>query len=125
MFVKHIIKTLHVPFTIVLPFSGGRLSCLVLLLSSLLVFVVKLFIWYVAVCCLCACVPDVFVCGMFGSQPNKQLAGANKQRSSNSTKHERRPPEDGKTIVNETCRFLMMCFRNIFLKFSVLNVNVF
>ena len=32
----------------------------------LLVCVVKLFIWYVAVCCLCVCVPDVLVCGMFG-----------------------------------------------------------
>ena len=43
--------------------------------NSLLVCVVKLFIWYVAVCCLCVCVPDVLVCGMFGcelssSQPN-------------------------------------------------------
>jgi len=25
------------------------------------------FIWYVAVCCLCVCVPDVLVCGMFGT----------------------------------------------------------
>jgi len=33
---------------------------------------------------------------------------------SNSTKHERRPPEDGQTIVTETCRVLMMCFTNIF-----------
>ena len=24
------------------------------------------FIWYVAVCCLCVCVPDILVCGMFG-----------------------------------------------------------
>jgi hypothetical protein len=30
--------------------------------TSLLVCVVKLFIWYVAVCCLCVCVPDVLVC---------------------------------------------------------------
>jgi len=36
--------------------------------TSLLVCVVKLFIWYVAVCCLCACVPDVLVCGMFGCE---------------------------------------------------------
>jgi len=55
MFVKHIIKTLHVSVTIVWPSSGGRLSCLVLLLPPLLVCVVKLFIWYVAVCCLCVC----------------------------------------------------------------------
>jgi len=34
--------------------------------NSLLVCVVKLFIWYVAVCCLCVCMPDVLVCGMFG-----------------------------------------------------------
>ena len=33
---------------------------------------------------------------------------------SSSTKHERRPPEDGQTIVTETCRVLMMCFTNIF-----------
>jgi len=68
MFVKHIIKNLHASVTIVWPSSGGRLSCLVLLLPSLLVCVVKLFIWYVAVCCLCVCVcvPDVLVCGMFG-----------------------------------------------------------
>ena len=67
MFVKHIIKTLHVSVTIVLPSSGGRLWCLVLLLPSLLVCVVKLFIWCVAVCCLCVCVPDILVCVMFGS----------------------------------------------------------
>jgi hypothetical protein len=33
----------------------------------------------------------------------------------NSTKHERRPPEDGQTIVTETCRVLIMCFTNIFI----------
>jgi hypothetical protein len=36
--------------------------------TALLVCVVKLFIWYVAVCCLCVCVPDVLVCGMFGCE---------------------------------------------------------
>ena len=36
--------------------------------------------------------------------PNKQLDDANKQRSSNSTKHGKRPPEDGQTRVTETCR---------------------
>ena len=36
------------------------------------------------------------------------------REGSNSTKHERRPPEDGQTIVTETCRVLMMCFTNIF-----------
>jgi hypothetical protein len=43
--------------------------------------------------------------------PNKQLDDANKQRSSNSTKHGKRPPEDGQTVVTETCRVLMMCFK--------------
>ena len=62
MFVKHIIKTLHVSVTIVSPSSGGRLSCTVLLLPSLLVCVVKLFIWYVAVCFLGVCMPDVLLC---------------------------------------------------------------
>ena len=33
---------------------------------------------------------------------------------SNSTKHERRPSEDGQTIVTETCKVLLMCFTNIF-----------
>ena len=32
------------------------------------------------------------------------LDDANKQRSSNSTKHGKRPPEDGQTRVTETCR---------------------
>ena len=32
--------------------------------TSLLVCVVKLFIWYVGVCCVCVCVSDVLVCGM-------------------------------------------------------------
>ena len=36
--------------------------------TSVLVCVVKLFIWYVAVCCLCVCVPVVLVCGMFGCE---------------------------------------------------------
>ena len=36
--------------------------------TSLLFCVIKLFIWYVAVCCLCVCVPDVLVCGMFGCE---------------------------------------------------------
>jgi len=45
------------------------------------------------------------------------------REGSNSTKHGRRPPEDGQTIVTETCRLLMMCFTDIF-KNLVLNVNV-
>jgi hypothetical protein len=36
--------------------------------TTLLVCVVKLFIWYVTVCCQCVCVPDVLVCGMFGCE---------------------------------------------------------
>jgi len=31
-----------------------------------------------------------------------------------STEHERRPSEDGQTIVTETCRVLIMCFTKIF-----------
>jgi len=38
--------------------------------------------------------------------PNKQLDGANKQRSSNSTKHGKRPLEDGQTRVTKICRGL-------------------
>jgi len=70
--------------------------------TSLLVCVVKLFIWYVAVCCLCVCVPDVLVCGMFGCDKG----------GGSSTKHERRPPEDGQTIVTETCRVLIMFYKH-------------
>jgi hypothetical protein len=32
------------------------------------------------------------------------------RESSNSTKHERRPPENGQTIVTETCRVLIDVF---------------
>jgi hypothetical protein len=89
---------------------------------SLLVCVVKLFIWYVAVCCLCVCVPDVLVqvyqarthINKIQPHTKKQLEDVNKQRSSNNTKHGKWPPEDGETIVNETCRVLMICFTNIF-----------
>jgi len=49
-------------------------------------------------------------CTTYSHIPNKQLDDANKQRSSNSTKHERRPPEDGQTIVTETCRVLIDVF---------------
>jgi len=40
------------------------------------------------------------------------------REGSNSTKHKRRPPEDGQTIVTETCTVLMMCFTNIFNNFE-------
>jgi len=46
-----------------------------------------------------------------------QINNLTMQRSregSKSTKHKRRPPEDGQTIVTETCRVLMMCFTNTF-----------
>jgi len=36
------------------------------------------------------------------------------REGSNSTKHEGRPPQDGQTMVTETCRVLMMCFTNIY-----------
>ena len=134
MSVKHIIKTLHVSVTIVLPSSGGRLPCLVLLLllclfaSSSCLFGIWLYVVYVcewlmylSVRCLVVNTtkhPTDKYIGHAHTQttyshiPNKQL-DANKQRSSNSTKHERRPPEDGQTIVIETCRVLI-CFANIF-----------
>ena len=56
MFVKHIIKTLHVSVTIVWPSSGGRLSRLVLLLllclfaSSSCLFGMWLYVVYVSAC---------------------------------------------------------------------------
>jgi hypothetical protein len=78
---------------------------------------------------MCVYVPDVLVCGMFGcftNIPNKQLDVVSQtyqinnlttqtsREGSNSTKHERRPPEDGQTIVTGTCSVLMMRFTNIF-----------
>jgi len=46
-------------------------------------------------------------------QINK-LTTETSREGSNSTKHERRPSEDGQTIVTEKYRFLVMCFTNIF-----------
>jgi hypothetical protein len=43
-------------------------------------------------CCLCVCVPDALVFGMFGCEP----------------------PEDGQKIVTETCRVLIDVFYKIF-----------
>ena len=63
---------------------------------------------------LSAVTTSVLVCVIVIHIPNKQLDDSNKQRSSNSTKHERRPPKDGQTIVTETCMVLMMRFTNIF-----------
>jgi hypothetical protein len=56
MFVKHIIKTLHVSVTTVCPSSGGRFPCLVLLLlfclfaSSSCLFGMWLYVVYVCAC---------------------------------------------------------------------------
>jgi len=139
MFVKLIIKTLHVSVTIVWPSSGGRLSCLVLLLPSMLVCVVKLFIcvcgFMLSMCVRAWCTCTDVGCLVVNSQPNitqTSTSGTHTHRQNkatyqvdslttqigreggSSTKHERRPPEDGQTIVTETCRILMMCFTNIF-----------
>jgi len=118
-----------------LTISSGPSFMLNAVTTSLIFCVVKIFIWYVALCGLGLCVPDVLVFGMFGCGtkhpidkyirhahtyttyshiPNKQLDDANKQKSSNSIKHERRPPEDGHIIVTERCSVLIMCFTNIF-----------
>jgi len=68
MFVKHIIKTPtcfgHSSLTI----FRGMFFVLSAVTTSLLVCVVKLFIWYMAVCCLCVYVPDVLVCGRLGCE---------------------------------------------------------
>jgi uncharacterized membrane protein SpoIIM required for sporulation len=92
------------------------------LIASSCLFGMWLYVVY-----LCACLMYLSVgCLVVSSQyhiPNKQLDDANKQRSSNSTKHERQPLEDGQTIVTKTYRVLMMCFKK-YLKFSILNVNV-
>ena len=66
----------------------------------------------VKICCVCVC-KLAHTYATYSHIPNKQLDDANKQRSSNSTKHERRPPGEGQTIVTETCRVLMMCFTNV------------
>jgi hypothetical protein len=134
-FVKHIIKTLNVSITIVWTSSCVHLSCLKLLLflflfaSSSCLFGMWLYVVYVCACLNYLCVEYLVVnttkhpthkyirhahtLTTYSHIPNKQL-DVNKQRSSKSTKHERRSPEDGQTIVTETCRVLKMCFSNIF-----------
>jgi hypothetical protein len=62
MFVKHLIKNPTCFGQNCLTILKGPSSVLSAVTTSLLVCVVKLFIWYVAVCCLCVCVPDVLVC---------------------------------------------------------------
>ena len=67
MFVNHIIK----PYMFRSQFFNrlqGAFFMLSTVTTSLLVCVVKLFIWYVAVCCLCVCVHDVLVCGRLGCE---------------------------------------------------------
>ena len=68
MFVKHIIKKPTCFGHNCLTIFRGSSSVLSAVTTSVLVCIVKLFIWYVAVCCLCVCVPDVLVCGMFGCE---------------------------------------------------------
>jgi len=74
---------------------GGRLSCLVLLLPSL---------------------PDIRHAHThrqhYSHIPNKRHKQAEKVVTALSTK--RRPPEDGQTIVTETCRFLIDVFYKYF-----------
>jgi len=62
----------------------------------------------------CACLMYLSVGGLVVNTPNKNLDDAKKQRNSNSTTHGRRSPEDGQTIVTETCSVLIKCFTNIF-----------
>ena len=66
MFVKYIIKTLHVSVHNCLTIFRGPSFVLSVVTTSLLVCLIKLFIWYAVVCCLCVCVADEVVCGMFG-----------------------------------------------------------
>ena len=96
----------------------------------------RLFGMWLYVVYVCACLMYFSVgCLVVSSQPNipqTSISGTHTHRQhtatyqinnfttqtsregSNSTKHERRPPEDGQTIMTETCRVLMMCFTNIF-----------
>jgi len=145
MFVKHIIKTLHVSVTIVWPSSGARFPCLVLLLllclfasSSCLfgmwLYVVHVCVWVTdaLVCGRFGCEQfrtkrDVLVCGRFGCeqfttnfpQTSASATHTHRQHSAtyqinNSTTQTSRevvtalstengPPEDGQTVVTETC----------------------
>jgi hypothetical protein len=50
----------------------------------------------------------------YSNIPDKQLDEANKRKCSSGTKHERRPPEDGQTVMTETYRVLIMCFKKHF-----------
>ena len=71
MFVNHIIKPPACFGHSCLTIFRGPLSEFSAVTTSLLVCVVKLLIWYVAVCYLCVCVPDVLVCGT-GTHTHRQ-----------------------------------------------------
>jgi hypothetical protein len=67
MFCKHVIKNFTCFGHYCLTILRGPSFVLSVVANSPLVCFVKLFIWYVAVCCLCVCVcvPVVPVCGLF------------------------------------------------------------
>jgi len=78
---------------------------------------------YLSVGCLVVKQPNIPQTSTSGTHTHRQhtatcqinnLTTQTSREGSKSTKHERRPPEDGQTIVTETCRVLMMCFTNNF-----------
>jgi len=142
MFVKHIIKTPtcfgHNCLTI---FRGpsfvlSAVTAFSTCLRRQVVYLVCRCMLSMRVRAWCTCLWDVWLWTVVNSsQPNipqtstsgththrqhtatYQISNLTTQTStegSKSTKHERQPPEDGQTIVTETCRVLMMCFTNIF-----------
>ena len=68
MFVNHIIETPTCFGHSCLTIFKGPFSVLGAVTTSLLVCVVKLFIWYVAVYYLCLLVPDVLLYGRLGCE---------------------------------------------------------
>ena len=54
--------------------------------------------------------PCMFRSQLFDHLQGVVFATQTSREGSNSTKHERRPPEDGQTIVTETCRLLIDVF---------------
>ena len=103
MFVKHIIKTLHVSVTIVWPSSGGRLSCLVLLLhlclfaSSSCLFGMWLYVVYVCACLLYLSVGCLVV---NSSQPNISYTST----SGTHTHRQHTPPYQINNLTMQTSR---------------------
>ena len=74
-------------------------------------------VYLVCGCMLSMCVrADVLVCGTHTHRQHtathqiNNLMTQTSTEGSNSTKHEGRPPEDGQTIVPETCRVLIDVF---------------